>query len=364
MNTQLDSLASMLTRAKSAEDVFGTLTGSGVDLLAQVRKSYHVMVRVTHPDLYLGLDEKRLAQTALGQLINWFKLAEQQIHSGSYGQTAITLQSKKRMYRVQEHYQQDGIFNNYPCSFVEAGQMRLGTLKLVRDPHNNALAQNEFNALGILQRSWQASKFAPYLPGLIEAFVYQQAGLARQAGVFERLAGWFSLEDVRKAYPDGIDPRDMAWIWRRLLSVLGFAHRAGLIHAAVLPANILILPDQHGLMLINWCFSGQDSTLPWEYGSQIDPAYRAWYPDEVVHTGRLSTRADLVMSASCMLFLLGSQPPNTALPESLPASLKAFFRGCLLPGKKAPQDAWALKQDFDECIARLWGERKFHPFKM
>jgi hypothetical protein len=65
-----------------------------------------------------------------------------------------------------------------------------------------------------------------------------------------------------------------------------------------------------------------------------------------------------------MLYLLGGDPATGAMPGTAPAALRTFFKGSLLPGRKAPQDAWALKRDFDECITRLWGLRKYHPFTM
>ena len=53
----------------------------------------------------------------------------------------------------------------------------------------------------------------------------------------------------------GVDPRDAAWMWRRLLVALGFAHRAGVLHGAVLPEHVLIHPGEHGLVLVDWCYS-------------------------------------------------------------------------------------------------------------
>jgi hypothetical protein len=60
-------------------------------------------------------------------------------------------------------------------------------------------------------------------------------GLQRRANVIGRLTGFRTLAQVRAAYPRGVDPRDAAWMWRRLLVAVGAAHRAGVIHGAVLP---------------------------------------------------------------------------------------------------------------------------------
>jgi hypothetical protein len=41
-----------------------------------------------------------------------------------------------------------------------------------------------------------------------------------------------------------------------------------------------------------------------------------------------------------------------------------FLKGSILPGKRAPQNAWALLHEFDDLLHKLWGEHTFHPFKM
>jgi hypothetical protein len=65
-----------------------------------------------------------------------------------------------------------------------------------------------------------------------------------------------------------------------------------------------------------------------------------------------------------MIYLLGGDVENKIIPGTVPQLMRQFLKGSILPGKRAPQDAWAVKQDFDDLLQRLWGERKFHPFKM
>jgi len=363
MNKELESIANRLANARTSADVFGDMGGRSEEVLPRLKKSYHALVRAAHPDLHPAPDEQRLAQQTLKQLIEWYRIAEIQARSGSPSQKTICLQTRRHSYQVEDSYKQNGIFNDYPCRFEINGHSHPAILQVIRDPQDNELAQNEFNMLKTLEQSSEATKFSAYLPVLIEAFLYQEGGIGRLAGVFERLDGWHSLAGVHEAYPDGIDPKDMAWIWRRLLSVLGFAHRAGVIHAAVTPDNVLILPEQHGLMLVNWTLAA-DSREHWEQAGRIDPEYGSWYPTEMLRKGYVTYGADLGMSARCMVELLGGDPVSGWLPRSTPERLRQFFRGCLLPGRKGPQEAWALKQDFDECIERLWGERKFHPFSM
>jgi len=56
-----------------------------------------------------------------------------------------------------------------------------------------------------------------------------RSGIRRHINLIAGLPGFRSLAEVRSAFPAGIDPRDAAWMWRRLLVAVGAAHRAGVI---------------------------------------------------------------------------------------------------------------------------------------
>ena len=54
-----------------------------------------------------------------------------------------------------------------------------------------------------------------------------------------------------------------------------------------------------------------------------------------------------------------------ALPRHLPAALTAFLRGCLLPSPShRPNDAWALFDDFQTLLKKLYGPPSFRPFSI
>ena len=61
-----------------------------------------------------------------------------------------------------------------------------------------------------------------------------------------------TLRDVWQACPGGIDPRHGVWIWRRLLEVLIFVHRAGWAHGRIAPEHALVHPADHGVTTIGW----------------------------------------------------------------------------------------------------------------
>jgi hypothetical protein len=89
---------------------------------------------------------------------------------------------------------------------------------------------------------------------------------------------------------------------------------------------------------------------------------------------------DIAMGARCMLALMdrgasarqarhaghaghAGYADDARHSDQARRRLASFFRGCCLSSPRGrPKDAWALLREFDDLIARLWGERRFHQF--
>lgn len=229
-----------------------------------------------------------------------------------------------------------------------------GVLKLARDPADNDLISREAAAL-----RWLADhgdpEYLPYVPSLLGTGGYRvpATGMVRRGNALGALDGFHDLAFVDGRFPAGLDPRDVAWIWRRLLVALGFAHRAGIVHGAVLPPHVLIEPDEHGVTLVDWCYATggpRPGALP-----AIPAGYRDWYPPEV-RTGYVpGPDLDIYLGTRCMLRLLDGR--------AVPPALAAFAAGCQLANpRRRPDDAWALLRELDEVLERLYGPRRFRPF--
>jgi hypothetical protein len=226
-------------------------------------------------------------------------------------------------------------------------------LKLPRSPANNDLLEREASALRTVETTGD-SRFLPYVPRLIESFRHrdENTGVDRRINVIGTAPNLHSLAEVHAAYPDGVDPRDVAWMWRRLLVALGFVHRAGLVHGAVLPTHVLIEPDDHGVVLVDWCYSaGPGDRIP-----ALVPEFADWYPSEVHKRQSPGPGTDIAMAARCMRFLMGGKAPRR---------LRAFAAGCVLSSVDArPDDAWRLLDELDGVLTNLYGPRRFRPFRL
>ena len=216
-------------------------------------------------------------------------------------------------------------------------------LKVPRSPADNDLMATEADALRRL-RDHGDPKYRPYAPRLIDSFTHEDAQRKRRTvTVLERQNGFVPLSRITKR----LDPRDGAWMWRRLLAGLGWAHRAGVVHGAVLADHVLIHPREHGLVLVDWCYSGNRPAA-------IVARHRDAYPPEVLDDKTATEATDIYMATGLMQGLI-----------EMPGPMARFADGCRYPAPRMrPQDAWALLKEFDELLDNLFGPRTFRPFEI
>ncbi|GIE92925.1 molecular chaperone DnaJ [Paractinoplanes rishiriensis] len=310
----------MMTFAEAVARV--RAAGSYADLKGAA--SYREWARILHPDVAPeGL--RATATTAFGRL------------SGLYAERDGTvLRTPRGEYRVGAVVHSGDIADL-------AGTRGGGALvKLPREPRDNDLMAAE--AAALLRLRDGDPTFRPYAPRLIDSFRHEDGSrVQRTVNVLERLDGFVPLSDLRRT----IDPRDAAWMFRRLLTGLGWAHRAGVVHGAVLEEHVLIHPAEHGLALVDWCYSGERVVA-------VVKHRRDAYPPEVFTDRRNTPATDVYMAVGLLRRLVG---------DGLPAALQRFADGCSYDAPRMrPQDPWALLGEFDELLHKLYGPRTFRPF--
>ncbi|MEV4624852.1 molecular chaperone DnaJ [Micromonospora sp. NPDC049523] len=298
--------------------------------------TYRKLARLLHPDAVPAW--RRATATVVFARLSSLWATHQ-------GRGDATLTTRRHRYSLGERFATGDLANLYRVRYD--GKEAL--LKLPRQPAANDLLEREATALATLRRDGDPQHRA-YAPELVESFRHEDptTGVRRTANVLSYSPGLVPLTEVARAYPDGLDPRDVAWIWRRLLVALGWAHRAGVVHGAVLPEHVLIEPDQHGVVLVDWCYS-----VTTEGGSvpALVARHRDWYPPEVTNRAPATPATDIHLATGCMRWLMGSRANN---------ALFRFTRGCTQPNpRRRPQDAWRLLGELDELLEKLYGPRRF-----
>jgi hypothetical protein len=308
---------------------FGDLVGAGDDAL----RAYRMLVKIVHPDV-APAGRSPAATAAFAKLSALWAARDGQL-----------LTTRRATYRVGALVAQGDLAD------LHAVDGEAALLKLPRRPGDNDLMQAEATALRTLERDGDPRHRA-YAPRLIETFTHEDAAKVRRtATILGRQRGFVTLAEVGRAYPRGIDARDAAWMWRRLLTGLGWAHRAGVVHGAVLPEHVLIHPGEHGLVLVDWCYS----VAPGGVIPAVVAARRDDYPPEVLAKQPATAATDIVMATRLMLRLVNDPP----------VAVRRFAAGCGYDAPRMrPQDAWRLLEEFDELLADLYGPRRFRAFAM
>jgi serine/threonine protein kinase len=374
-SVELERIRMSLDNARSPEEVFGPFTNATqAEKLEAAKKVFRQIAKAVHPDIYQGTPDFEHANTTFKKLARLWEQAQTRINNGTYGTQKkgdpfkpFVIRTQKCQYNV-ESFQFDGDVCALYKGVSDLTDIHTTCLlKFPIQPADNDLALNETRILKHLKRGRGYEKLRHFVSQLMDTFTYkeQPSGIVRQVNVLPYWEGWYSLQEVHEAYPRGIDAKDVAWMWRRILVALGFAHANNVIHGAVLPIHILISPQQHGVILIDWSYAVLDPPATGEYISAISNDYRAWYPAEVFAREMPTPGLDISMAAKCMIYLLNGNPYKNALPETVPWQIQNYLKACTLPKpQQRPQDTSILLDEFDALIERLWGPRTFHAFSM
>jgi hypothetical protein len=263
------------------------------------------------------------------------------------------------------------IANVYRCRFSIGSREFEGILKVARDQRTSGMIAHEAAVLKHLAARDAKHVHAAFVPQLHESLAISEAGgVSRQASVLgfagpvQSVDDLYTLEEVLAAHPGGLDPRDMAWIWRRLLSILGHVHSLEVLHTAVLPMHVLIEPRLHGLILIDWCGGVMQFRTRPQSLHMIHGTHAAWYRSAGVLGLPVSDGLDIDLAARCMIQLIGGDPLRGTCPAAVEPSIVRHLQRCLAAASELRAGAWELLRDFDQLIQTLWGPRAYRELSL
>lgn len=324
---------------------------------SKIESTYRSLAVFVHPDKNKGHPK---AEEAFKALLAFKEAALKAVAAGTYGQQPVTATLKsKRAHHILGA--QSTAFPLVPGNVyhAESGIHRLSLVSVAASAGVADLYQAEVKALTKLN----AVKAIPAIPDLLDNFAVKQPGGFRRVNVFEvaenNPAKMINLYDLMQSGRiPSVPAVHIAWIWRRVLSVLGFTHSNGVIHGAVLPQNLVIVPEQHGVMLMNWCYSvvADDGVFP--ALKAVPSGMQPWYPADVLAKEPPTFGVDLAMAAWIMDWMSD--------PADYPDPMRRYFKGCrpIRPSAR-PQDAGTLLEEFDQLLESMGGPffpRKFREF--
>lgn len=275
----------------------------------------------------------------------------------------VSLETSLEIETVSAYYTFDSLLAEGELSDVYAGICHSGklkgtpvVLKYIYEEHMNDWMCDEQRTLQLLHAA--QGKQTKHLPVCIDSLTSQDG---RMGLIFEALDA-FDLDDVRTAFPQGLEPEHAVWVMRRTLSTLGYIHSLGVLHGNIEPAHILIRPHDHNVFLIDW-----------SYAIRVDGAsqrhFKCW--NEVFSAPEVREQkaplpsSDLYSLGKTMLFLLGGDLERHTFPDSVDIRLQRFIQFLLWdsPLQRA-RDAWELYHQLGRLRKVIFGPHQFIPFQM
>lgn len=232
-------------------------------------------------------------------------------------------------------------------------------VRVAKSAEFNDLIENAQKALAILhpENPADGTRFYRYYPknyGLVTVD-------GKSAHIMEKLEDCVTLADVITAYPDGIDYRDMAWMCKRALVAIGYAHKQGILHGGILPHHLVLTLKDHGGRLVDWsCAVPSRTKVP-----AMVTAYEDYYPPEVPRSESAREGTDIYMLIKCLQRVLGGDPKTKEFPESVPEPIRGLFDLCLNDSvSMRPLDAFDVHDTFDKLLREAVGKPTFRPFSL
>lgn len=241
-------------------------------------------------------------------------------------------------------------------------------LKVVRALADSDLLAREWAVLQSLHdsRAQGAEHFTTLLPQPVAHGPLTPSEPSRLASVFRWRSGFVhTFEDIRSEHPRGVDPQTAVWLWKRTLELLGFVHRSGYVHGAVLPRHLLVHARDHGVVLTGYSravryFARSTEALP---ARSADA--EGFYPEDVWAGAAPDVATDLTMAARSVLFALGADPAKTLAPDTVPepiAALLNLYASSTTSGRS--DDAWALMEQVGHAGKLAYGPPRYHKLSM
>lgn len=349
--------------ATSYVDLFPGLNGDSDTMLSQLKRAYRQRAVHIHPDK-VDVWNQAVATDAFHRLTALYDEAVTAVQDDTVGKvrSAVVFTTAGGTHTLSVPADEwSDMAACHEAESVIGGKTMRSFVKIARTPADNDLIAAEAETLKRLTASGDPKRLV-YYPVLLDTFGAKLDGKRVRANVFAQLDGFYNLEQVRQARPNGLDPLDAAWMWRRLLWALDYIHDKGVVHGAVLPQNIMILPAQHGLVLVDWAYSAMKRGSDYPPAKAVVTRQRGWYPEGVLKKHALAPAVDITMAARSFVYLMGGNPVTGELPHEVPARMRAYFKELAAHG--AP-DAPTAAIGYDSLLQQLgqpYYPRTFRPF--
>jgi serine/threonine protein kinase len=233
-------------------------------------------------------------------------------------------------YRVTRHLCDGDLRSIYACDD------KIVKVPLVDSKSANKLAKKEAGLLTLFSEKAAGLSYQYYFPSLVDSF----SDNGKLINVTSHREVLYSVADLLKKFPNGLEGRHIGWMAKRILTVLGFVHYCGYTHGAITPEHIMFGPSDHSGVLTGWIHAEKHG----DKIKTIPASRRSLYPDFA--KDGLTPKVDIAMMGKSLTLLAGD------LPKRLKNFLKALSLG-------VAGSAWDLEEDLSSILKDTYGAPKF-----
>jgi hypothetical protein len=298
-----------ILKAKYPKNVFGDISSH-----EELKAKFNEIAKKIHPDV---CDDKD-APDAMMQLIDLKNTAHTLIDSGNYDKNYVRFYSKKDIFLLEErpfafnpsahHYR--GISDSGKKVIAHAS--RMPGKKLVKEDYGYA----EKTQTG----PYAMNQFTP-----LDFFKWKNKVIA----IYEDVPGFYSIEELKKYFPDGIDDANLMWIWRHCLDYANYLAAEYHILVDFAPENIFVgTGDLHEIKISSLCQEVQNPIRDLSY----------------------NTRRSVMSIADSMMYI-GNK-------KKMHPKIKGHLKYSQLE-KSGPPDAITLYRELEDVIYEVFGEKKY-----
>ncbi len=153
-----------------------------------------------------------------------------------------------------------------------------------------------------------------------------------------------------------MDPEHVCWITQRLLNALHYLHFHGIVHCDVKPNNIIIKPEEHNAVLVDYGFA----SLRPRHKTKPEGYTEAFAAPELMALKPPLPQTDLYSLAVTMIYALGGNPLTRQFPGAVSGPIKDYFRS-LLAANPLQRHSWEehdLVKELSEVRYKVFGRRE------
>ena len=357
--SEIEIIKTQLDSAETLQGIFGTSADG-------VRKIYAMLAKAVYPDTHPN--EKTLADETFGILSTFYAQAQAAIKNDQWG-TPIPIPGREKI-TIAGKYVRHQTLAAGDISDVHWGLYKKEPIiiKVARHSSDNDLLVAEKTNLETIRKKMAAKAgdiWQQCIPEVVDSFLLSEgAGTKRRVNILNGFTGFLTLQHISNKIPEGLDGRTVVWMWKRLMILLDWTFRSGIVHGAVLPPHIMFYPDndgsshrdvrKHAIRLVDWCYSIEHKNRT-RLSSWI-PQYQSFYAPEILEKKTLDHSTDMYMAAKTMLSMCRKD-----VPHQIPDSIKRWVD----PNRsKRPSDTLQYFEDFKKVQTDLYGAPKWHDFNV